>query len=682
MRLLINVVIVITGLTPLWAQTDLGRNDLFQAGDVVDYFAVDATNANPGPAGNGVTWDFSNLPRRAADDYTVTYADPSVAPNAADFPESNLVAVQDAGQLTAYTFMSVSNQKVVLEGLDIPELGVVTYTDKSEWIDLPFQFNEMESDDFVGVYSFNFQGITGVANRTGNLTTTYDGFGTIILPNGESVPNVRRLKLEQTTVDVINVMGVSITTTTNTTTYSFYAVGERTQVFQLIINDATVNPPGTTVNGRSAFYREVDGMQPPLMVTRRAPHLTTATGGFDSEVLIHNPGQSAQTLTLTPLSGGGDQLAPVDVMLAGGATSRVLQQQYFSTDARSFSASGCDDCIFSVGYRARIPDGSTAQVHQTNRFEDEFYFYPGEWDLLFDGAAIINAGGESAKIEAYQLDYDGNMMQKVTLSESLAPGAKHLTLFNDLFVNDPDTLIKLESTQPMAVMILRISNDFRFLYQNPPLPREAGPGAARWLAHITSETGGFDTDILIHNASGSAKTVTLHPYNSAGQALAPVEVDLPGDGSARFAKTVLFDGDTSHASITGAAECLVSVGYRSVAPDSSTAAIHEAPPVTESFLIYPGEWSELFDGLALVNTGNASATITAVQIGDNGQELNTVVLAQSLAPNAKFLGLLEGRLPENANSVIRIESTQPLAILSLRLSKDNRFLYANPPLPQ
>jgi len=668
------------GLTQLWAQPNLTRADVYNIGDTAEYFALDATNAVPGPAGVGVTWDFSNLPRIPDQDYVVYYEAASVAPNAAMFPQANMVAIQNAGPIDAYTFINVTDQRITLEGLDLPDLGVVTYSDKDIWLNFPLGYNQTQADDFVGTYTFNVQGFSGIADRTGNLSTHYDGFGTLILPGGVSVPNVRRLRLEQTVTDVVHVAGTTVTTVVESVTYNFFEDGDRRQLFQLTLADSTITPPGMTVSSKLASYREAGGSS--SLVARRGAHLTVQGGDFDSEILVHNPTDSAQVVTLQPLDGNGGELAAVNVNLAAGATSRVLQQQYFSSAAKSFVSSGCDGCIFSVGYRATSAEGSTAQVHQTDRFEDEFYFYPGEWNLLFDGAAIVNAGNTPAKVEAYQLDYDGQMIEKVTLVEDLAPGAKFLTIFNSLFDNIPDSMVKLQADQPMAVMILRISSDNRFLYQNLPLPPVPDAEDGRWIAHITSENGGFDTDVLLHNGSATGKKVILHPFTPAGVALDPVEVTVPGGATRRFAKTELFSDDTSHASITGATECLVSVGYRAKAPDSSTADIHEAPPVGNTFFLYPGEWDLLFDGVAMVNTGDGDATVTVTQIGDDGSIRGMAVLVDGLAPRAKYLGLLEGLVDEDPQSIIRVESTQPLAILSLRLSKDSRYLYNNPPLPQ
>ncbi len=399
--------------------------------------------------------------------------------------------------------------------------------------------------------------------------------------------------------------------------------------------------------------------------------------------MIHNPTSSAKTLTLTPLTAAGGAGQPVNVNLPARTTNRALQQTYFSADAASFTSNGCTECVFSMGYRAAgLENAATAQVHQNNRTETEYQFYPGEWAYLYDGAAIINTGTANANIDALQIDDAGNLLATVNLSTNLAPGGKKLTIFNTLFNNTPDSMIKIRSTQPISVMVLRIDAEGRYLYQNLPLPDKPEASDERWVAHITSETGGFDTDVMVHNTSNSSKTISFHPYTSTGSMLTPVDVTVPANTTRRFAKLALFNGDTSHAMITGSTDVMVTVGYRSRVANSSTAQIHEAKPVGTSFEIYPGSWDVLFDGFAIVNTGNATTSLQVSQINDDGTTTTPITLTNALAPNAKFLGLLEGVIANNPNAIIRVEASQPLAILALRLTKDSRYLYGNEILPQ
>ena len=88
---------------------------------------------------------------------------------------------------------------------------------------------------------------------TGSLTTIYDGYGTLILPDGTSVSNVRRMKLDQVVDDVIVVMGLTITSQVASTTYHFFTEDQSQQVF-------TKGPK----IGSHIFYRH--GTKPRLQV--------------------------------------------------------------------------------------------------------------------------------------------------------------------------------------------------------------------------------------------------------------------------------------------------------------------------------------------------------------------------------------------------------------------------------
>lgn len=680
MRVFVSTMIFLACVSVM-AQADLTRADFYQPGDNPSYLGVDVTGVDVGPAGNGVTWDFSGLPRVPDSDYSVSYDAASAGPAAGQFPNANMVAIQDAGPANAYTYFQVSDSLITVEGLDIPDVGILTYSDVSEYITLPFGFNDTHTDDFQSTWNFEVNGIPGVGERTGTATTTFDGYGTIILPNGERIENVRRIYTDQVVNDAVTSSGFTVNTRVHTRTYNFYAVGTQTEVFHYIWGETFVDIANTTtVSVQAAYLDKSGGTTTPTTFAPRGSHLTTQGGDFDSEILVHNAG-SAATLTLTPYDNNGQALTNATLDLPAGGSVRTLQNNLFPAEAKSFSTSGCDDCRVSIGYRASgIEDASTAQVHQSTRYDEELIFYPGEWSLLFDGAAIINAGDANAEIVAERLDDSGNVLESVPLETALEPGGKHLTIFNNLF-NDASGVVKVRSTEPMTAMILRISTDGRFLYENLPIPGTPTNGD-RWIAHITSDTGGFDTDIYAHNFSSEAQTVQINPFDSDGNALAPLPLVVEANSTRRFAKSDFLGSTTSHASITGSTDVLVTVGYRSQLPDSSTAPIHEAPATETTFYLYPGEWDVLFDGLAMVNTGSGATDITVTQLDGNGNAVASETLVSGLAPNAKFLGILESSLPDNPDTIIRVDSTEPLAVLVLRLSKDSRYLYGNNPLPK
>ena len=663
----------------LFAQPAVTRADIWQLGDNVTLLGLVADDLEPGPAGNGVTWDFSTLVRDGDRDSTFLYLDPSGVPDGGEFPLANLAArTEFEPDGFVFVFSKTDDAGVIDYGQTTP-VGISILEDPRTVFQFPLGFNDTQNDNFSGTLAFNVQGNDLNGTRTGNTEITYDGFGTLILGE-KTFTQVRRMKQIQEVTDTFNVNGSPVGATSITTSYLYLARESGTAILQLDFVETTTQ--GTTTTSEFASFQDLDVLPEPQPSSRYGAHLTAQTGNFDTEIIVRNTSDQPETLHLLPLETDGTPLAEVILNLFPGTTTRALQQNYFPIDAAGFGASGCEDCVFTMGYRAKVADASTAHVHQATGFKTEYYFYPGEWDLLFDGAAILNAGSDSAAVTLSQLGSDGTLLDQLTLAENLAPGAKYLDVFNGKFENQPNAILKLEASQPLAVMILRISQDNRYLYQNFALPDHPGEsGAERWLAHITSDSGGFETSILIHNRSANDRMVTIHPYSADGQALESESVLVPAGWVRRFAKADLVPANTSHAAISGSTDCVVSVGYRAAQASASTAQIHETPPVGNSFTFYPGEWDLLFDGIAIINLGESAATLTATQVDDSGQEQASVTLVADLAPNAKFLDVLEGKLPTNPDTVIRIDSSQPMAILALRLSKDNRYLYGNQPLP-
>lgn len=660
----------------LFAQPAVTRDDLWVAGETIAFIGIEAEGVDPGPAGNGVTWRFADLVRDQSGDSTFEYLNPDGIPGADRFPEANIVA-QTEFQPVGFSrlFAKVTQDEILDYGQTTPQ-GTITYTNPVRFLAFPFSYNQVLTDDFLGEVESNVNGVMVSGTRRGTVREHYDGFGTLIL-NGRTFEGVRRLKQVLTVTDSLNANGATFEATGITTSYTWLARESRTAVFQLSFVEVTAN--GVTSRQASGNYQDIFPGQEPALATRYGPHLTNQGGNFDTQVIIANPGDSQEILQLQPLASNGQPLAAIRLDLAPGDVRRELQNTLFPADASGFSTSGCNACQFTLGYRAKLQNASTAHVHQTTSLKNRYYFYPGEWQLLFDGAAIVNAGDQPAKIEASQIADSGELLQKITLVDALEPGAKFLDVFNSKFSDQPDSIISLQSNQPLAVMILRISSDNRYLYQNLSLPDN--PSGTRWLAHITGDGGGFKSTLLFHNRSTTEKRLVLTPYDSEGNALGDQTVTVPGNQVMRKEKSSIVPPTTSHIAISGASECVVSVGYQAVLENASTAQIHETKPIGNRFTIFPGEWDVLFDGLAIINTGDTPTAITATQLSDQGQVLGTAVLSAELAPGAKFLGVLEGVFEQNSNSSIRIEATQPMAILALRLSKDSRYLYGNQPLP-
>ncbi len=221
------------------------------------------------------------------------------------------------------------------------------------------------------------------------------------------------------------------------------------------------------------------------------------------------------------------------------------------------------------------------------------------------------------------------------------------------------------------------------LYQEGHTSRSRG---SRWIGHVTRATGGFQTTVNMRNTGAYAASVSLEPYGLDGSALTPVSVSVPAGQVVSSLSSDLFNGeDVSHFAIKGSDAITVTASYRIAAGAGASAEASEIDALGKRFAFYQGEWDVVFDGVAWVNAGTASATVTLVQRAADGSVLGQATAAQDLAPGAKLLYLFDADLQSNPGSIIEIQSDQPAAPVFLRGTRPGvspGYLYVTVPVGQ
>jgi hypothetical protein len=160
-------------------------------GDSYIVYQVDS-NAMEGPQGANVTWDFTNWTGYGFD-HTINFMDPANTPYASGYPNST-VALKDS---SGYQYLIPSANDIQSEGMTIdmtsvqPLIGVVniSLTDYMQIMSYPFTYNSTFND----VYSGNINSGAGTGTYSGNIVVTGDGYGTLMLPNGNTFTNVLRV---------------------------------------------------------------------------------------------------------------------------------------------------------------------------------------------------------------------------------------------------------------------------------------------------------------------------------------------------------------------------------------------------------------------------------------------------------------------------------------------------------
>ena len=134
------------------------------------------------------------------------------------------------------------------------------------------------------------------------------------------------------------------------------------------------------------------------------------------------------------------------------------------------------------------------------------------------------------------------------------------------------------------------------------------------------------------------------------------------------------DQDVSHFSVEGPGQ--VTWGYRARASQGGTAHVPVQAQTGTCFVLYQGEWSTVWDGMALINLGAEPARVELVRRDKHGTELERIVISHDLAPNAKLIKTIAELSSDQSDAQISLESSQEAAILFLRGAQEgSRFLY-------
>jgi len=206
---------------------------------------------------------------------------------------------------------------------------------------------------------------------------------------------------------------------------------------------------------------------------------------------------------------------------------------------------------------------------------------------------------------------------------------------------------------------------------------------SRYVPHVTAlaAEGGYETNFLLHNPTDAIGELELQPFDAAGNHMSLITVSLAANELRKLHQSDLFDTGVSHFSIGGCESCTVTAAYSAVGINGGAAHVHETGPMGTDFFVYPGDWSALYDGMALINVGDEVAQLTGTMLDANGLTVGAPTnFGGDLAPNAKALKLFNFEFDETAISVIRVQSTQPVAVMFLRLSQNDEYLYQNNPL--
>ncbi|MCB1044743.1 MAG: hypothetical protein KDC35_17500 [Acidobacteria bacterium] len=660
---------------PVFAQLTITADDFWQIGDVYEMQGVNATNLSEGPKGSGQHWTFNNLDFDPSTDRRVEMINPSLTLPGSSFPTATHAEFEDVNGQPSYVYYRVTQQEATLLGVYGASANAV-YQDGATFFPFPMSFGVEATDTFAAEFMAN----NVLVQRTGTIETKCDAAGSMTL-QGVTYNNVLRIESEQHIED----MFAGFSTRTDTKSYSYF-VAEDTRWPVFIINYVEVDAGGFSTSTKNAFYRNVGTTPPPPtnVFTRMVPHMTSPTGGFEAELIFWNASAAQGALGIRALSNTGANLGDANLTLAPREIRRINVSMLFpGTNPTHFGLSGSDDIRTVIAYRAAAGDAATAHIAEDGTHSKELWVYPGEWDLIFDGMALVNTGSSSARVTAELLG--GSSVMSTVLADSLPVNGKFISTFDALFANASDRIMRVASDQNLAATFLKgtyLGAPQSFLYANEAYPEVDSTVVDRWLPHITRAGGGFTTEILMYNASASTQTAIVTGYDASGTPTFGQGVPLMPGELRRTAANDLFGGaDVSHVVVRGNGRIITTASYRAASGQAAAAFVHQSPETPNDVVVFLGEEALVFDGMALVNVGNSNANVQGQLLDEQGNVLETKTFDGSLVSRGKTLAVFADVFTNSNGFAVRVISSQPFSAMFLRGTypgADPAFLFANP----
>ncbi|WP_051697975.1 T9SS type A sorting domain-containing protein [Prevotella sp. 10(H)] len=245
-RTLLIPFMVIVFLLPCSGQLNRDHNHL-RAGDILIKQQVEFKDS--GKPGKNITWDFSKL-KTINDQYTLAYSLPPIEGdsvyilgdalyNKKDVQDNELIVGTEHNTMYYYR---ISGNSLLQTGHENPAVELA-YLKPMVLMTYPLNYGQSMRSEYTseGLYS----GTVRIRTK-GTVTTTADAYGKVILPSGDSLSPVLRVKTVQTILDdSLDIQGKALETC------RWYSKGYRYPVFETVRN---INLADSTEIFSTAFF--------------------------------------------------------------------------------------------------------------------------------------------------------------------------------------------------------------------------------------------------------------------------------------------------------------------------------------------------------------------------------------------------------------------------------------------
>ncbi len=196
---------------------------------------------------------------------------------------------------------------------------------------------------------------------------------------------------------------------------------------------------------------------------RIIPHVTSATGGFETRIIISNPRNTAEFYELTSYDLKGNRNAIISGELGPGATIfRTVPELFGSTAVSHFTIIDFSGVQVTAVYQASGEAKAPAHSRESGTQATLWRIYPGNNEITWDGAAVVNLGVDPVQVSLQSYDENGNRLRNVLHDEVIPSAGKALIVLSDIFSSG--SYYEITSTQPISITALRGDKATRSTY--------------------------------------------------------------------------------------------------------------------------------------------------------------------------------------------------------------------------
>ncbi|MBU2020357.1 MAG: T9SS type A sorting domain-containing protein [Bacteroidetes bacterium] len=159
--------------------------------------------------GNNAIWDFSNA-QGTGSRKLATMTTPNMGPYGAEYSTYSNKAMVIENFMTSYyhSTQNVNRQSgFVIPNTDLGNIKAKFFLNSWEQMVFPFSHSMLQKDDYSGSISFLLNGNPQNPACYGSGLVSYDGFGELRLPNGDTLKNISRLKIIDTLFTSVQLFG-------------------------------------------------------------------------------------------------------------------------------------------------------------------------------------------------------------------------------------------------------------------------------------------------------------------------------------------------------------------------------------------------------------------------------------------------------------------------------------------